>query len=551
VPLIPVKSVPKGARMSAQSQVNKFTIVPAPVTGLDLSSPLTHQDPQSATTLDNFFSRRYGPELRPGSTRWLSNLNSPVVSLMSYLPPRGAGSVLMPKLFAACENMNIYNATDQQTESFVPPPVATILGQIIPGRLSWTNFSTVGTNYLCVCVAGGGYWTYDALGGWVNRTAQITGAGATAAINFDFVMSWKNRLWFIQNNTTNAWYLPTNSIAGAAALFDFGPLFVHGGDLKAMATWTLDAGNGVDDKLVIYSLGGDILIYEGTDPAAAATFRIVGKWYGGRPPSGRRFMSKYGGDLAFISEIGVDYMSRIFQGRAENNPEFKTKDPARRFNEQIGRDVRSTRGRNFWQFTWLPSEECAIVTTPHTTPKLGYQYCFSALPQAWSRLVGMGMSCAEEHEGDLYHGTDEGTVIKAFVGATDDQLSDGTPGRGVMGQLQSAFIAPNDDRASLKRPQLVQPIFLASSPPSVKAQIHTEWTIQPTPGSPPFISVKESLWDTALWDQATWSVETQTYMAWLGVTGLGAYASLRMAVTGAPRTVFTAWKYVYESGGVM
>jgi hypothetical protein len=364
-------------------------------------------------------------------------------------------------------------------------------------------------------------------------------------------MSWKNRLWFIQNNTTDAWFLNTNAITGAASNFDFGPLFVHGGDLKAMATWTLDSGTGVDDKLVIYSAGGDILIYEGTDPTSAATFRIVGKWYGGRPPSGRRFMSKYGGDLAFISEQGVDYMSRVFQGRGEIDPETQQQDSARRFNEVIGRDVRATRNRNFWQFIWLPSEECAIVTTPHSEIKTGYQYCFSPLPLAWSRHVGMGMTCAEEHEGWLYHGTAVGTVIRAFDGTTDDRLTDGTPGRAVIGDLQTAFVAPADDRASLKRPLLVQPIFLSSGIPSVKLKILTEWTIEAVAGSPSYILPTDSLWDQALWDQATWQAETGTYMAWVGVVGLGSYASLRMSLQAAPRTVFTAWKYVYEPGGIM
>lgn len=552
MPLVAIRPIGKTPRIAAQSRVSKSEIYPAPTIGLDLSQPLTHQDPRAANFLDNFFTRRYGPELRSGSTRWISNLSSPVYSLMSYLPPRGTGSLFDAKLFAACENGNIYDVTDQQNEAFVPVVAVNIPGQLEPGVFSWTNFATLATNYLCICSAGGGYWTYDATGGWVNRTPSITpAAGLAAAANWDFVMSWKNRLWFIQNNTSDAWYLTVNAIAGAAANFDFGPLFVHGGDLRAMATWTLDAGNGVDDKLVIYADGGDILIYEGTDPTTAATFRIVGKWYGGKPPSGRRFMSKYGGDLAFISELGVDYMSRIFQGRGVVDPEVEKQDPARRFNETIGRDVRATRGLNFWSYIWLASEEAAIITTPHTAAQTGYQYCFTPLPQGWSRHIGMGMSCAEEHDGALYFGTNDGTVLKAFEGATDDELSDGTVGRTVIGQVQTAFIAPAQDRASLKRPQLVQPIFISSAPPMVTVQVLTEWTIQTIASAPPFVDLADPIWDTSLWDQAFWSAETQTYMVWIGVSGLGAYASLRIALAAAPRTVFTAWKYIYEPGGMM
>lgn len=550
MPLTPANPRYKTSRADAQTKVQQISAAPSCTVGLDVSTPLTDQDPRSAVILDNFFIRRHGNELRPGSLRWTTNIPDTVLSLMSYNPPRGAGSAFLPILFAAAEDTNIYDVTSQSPEAFVPPVSVAMPGQIQPGVLSWTNFATAGTNYLVVCAAGGGVFTYDDVGGWVNVTALITTVVPGLSINFDFVMAWKNRLWFILNNTTKAFYLPTNSITGAAAEFDFGPLFIHGGDLRAMASWTVDGGDGIDDKLVLMAEGGDVLIYQGTDPAAAATFAIVGRWFLGRPPSGRRFMSKYGGDLALITEYGVEYMSRVLQARSELDPEAPRLDPARRFNEVIGQDVRASQG-NFWQLIWLPSEQSVIVTTPHIDPISGYQYCFSAMSPGWSRMVGMPMACAEEFEGALYFGTTEGTVLKAFYGTSDNELSDGTPGLPVVGALQTAFIAPNQDKVNLKRPVLVNLLFTGPQKPSLVVRINTEWTKQAVLGVPAFIDVVQSLWDVGLWDEALWSEEGYTWITWIGVEGLGVYASLRFNIQGGPRTIFTAWKLVYEPGGIM
>lgn len=551
----PITRLPVGV---AQARNHKFFIAPAPVAGLSVSEPLVNMDPQSAIVLDNVFLRRSGVELRGGYQRWVTNLGgaatpSGVVSVMSYNPPRGAGGVLLPQLFAACENENIYDVTNRQNEAFAPVPVATLAGQVEPGELSWTNFANESANYLLVCSAGAGYWTYDGVGGWVDRTANITGDGAAFAINFDFVMVWKNRIWFLANNSSKAFYLPVGAIQGAATEFDFGPLLVHGGDLKAMASWTFDGGDGIDDRLIIVGQGGDVLIYQGTDPSSASTFGLIGRWFTGRPPAGRRFLSKDGGDLAMVTEQGIEYMSHMVQGHSLLDPDDSkmAKDPARRFNEVIGGQVRATRGQNFWTLISLPSEESSILVTPYNNGTASIQYAFGSLTRGWSRMTNMPMACAEEFEGDMYFGTTDGKVCKAFAGTSDDELSNGTPGQDLEADILSAFIAPEGDGMSLKRPLLICPMFQAPSAPQLIARINTEWRTTGTAGSPAFTPSDDSLWDSALWDQAVWSGSADTYMSWQGADGLGAFFALRMSFRGLPGTVFTSWKCVYEPGGIM
>jgi hypothetical protein len=535
---------------SFQPQPQRYQggMFPAPLKGLTTRYALSNQDPNTALVLRNVMCRRYGIELRRGYRRWLTNVPGEVRSLMSYLPPRGSGSTTPPKLFAGASDGRIYDATVQQPAGFTPPPAGTMLGQINPGVWSWTNFSAGGENFLVLCAAGVGVWTYDTVGGWVDRTPNITGG---PAINFDFVMVWKNRLWFITLNSNIAHYLPVLQVQGVASPFDFGPLLVFGGDVAAMASWTLDAGDGVDDKLVVVGRGGDVLVYEGTDPSDASAFRIAGRWAVGRVPVGRRFMSKYGGDLAIINPNGIERMSQLTAARGLNVPagELGGTEDWVRYMENIARDVRQTGQRTFWQLVHVPGEQCALVITPHNTPQDSLQYVYGTLSGGWSEFNGPPMLSVEPHDGELYFGTADGKVMHMFFGSTDDALPDGTVGAQVIGQVQTSFVAMSNDEFHTKRPLMVMPMFVAPSAPSVKAQVNTDWSFQPVPGSPVYSPSALALWDAALWDNATWSGEGSFFNAWVGAEGLGTHCSLRMDFTGeSPGTIFTTWKLLAEIG---
>lgn len=552
-PVRPITKLPVGA---AQARNHQAEVFPASVRGLSVSEPWTSMDPKTAVRADNVFLRRAGCSLRGGWRRWTTNIGgigteAEVLSVMAYQSSSAVAAV--PKLFAAADDGNIYDVTDRTDESTVPAVDQALPGQAEPGILSWTNFSTAGVNYLCVVGAGIGYWTYDNAGGWVDRTANITGAGGAVASDFDFIMVWKNRIWFIKDNDTKAYYLAVNAIQGAAAEFDFGPLLVHGGDLQAMASWTLDGGDGVDDKLVLASSSGDVLIYGGTDPSSASTFGLIGRWFVGRPPSGRRFLSKYGGDLVMITESGFEYMSRMIQGHSllDPNRDEEIKDLTRRYNEVIGERVRETRGELFWTLINLPSQEASILVTPDHQGSGSIQYAFGTLARGWSRMTNMPMLCAEEFQGDLYFGTTDGKMGLAYYGDSDDELTDGTSGEDLQADVQTAFVPPSGDGVLLKRPLLVQAMMKATEAPLMALRINTEWSLGNPSNSPVYVPSEAGLWDVAHWDVGIWGGGDNTYLLWHGAEGLGGYFSLRVAFKGKPGTTFTGWKVVYEVGGIM
>lgn len=535
-------------------RIHKWDLLPPPVKGLDITLPFSDQDPRTALVLENFICRRAGAELRGGAGRWTTNLGgvgteSPVNSLAGYLPSRGTGSVEAAKLFAFCEDEEVYDVTSQTSEATVPVSVLTLAGQIEPGYVSHVNFAGVGTNYLLVAIPGVGYYTYDHTGGWVNRTASVTGVSLT---NVAFVMIWKKRIWFILHNDQSAWYLPAGAIVGAATEFDFGPHLAHGGTLQMLASWTRDAGEGIDDNLVAVGSGGDVIVYQGTDPASAATFGMIGRWYTGPPPYGRRFATKYGGDLGILCENGVEFMSRLVGAQGLLEPDGEQVNGAtRRYNEVIARDIRDTRGEQGWYAIHTTSEDCVVVLTPHNVEGEELQYCFSTVPAAWSIFSNIAALSGEFFNGDLFIGTPNGTIQRMFDSDTDDELTDGTLGEDVIGHLQSAFIPPNNDRMQLKIPQLLQIMLTSTEPPSVLARINTEWSGQATSGTPSILPGENAIWGTSQWDEAVWSGSANTYLVWIGCSGLGCYFSLRLSITGKPRTTFTSWKVIHTLGGLM
>jgi hypothetical protein len=72
-------------------------------------------------------------------------------------------------------------------------------------------------------------------------TPSITGVTSATLIN---VASYKTRLWFVQKDTTKAWYLGTSSISGAATSLEMGDKFREGGKLLHIGSLSRDSGAG-------------------------------------------------------------------------------------------------------------------------------------------------------------------------------------------------------------------------------------------------------------------------------------------------------------------
>jgi hypothetical protein len=77
-----------------------------------------------------------------------------------------------------------------------------------------------------------------------------------------------------------------------------------GGFLMAMATWTVDGGQGPDDLAAFITSKGQVILYKGTDPTNANAWAMVGV-FDLPPPIGRRCFMRFGADVILITSQGA------------------------------------------------------------------------------------------------------------------------------------------------------------------------------------------------------------------------------------------------------
>ena len=528
MPLVPLAPFKTPRRVAAARTAQVFNI-PAPVGGLNFRDPISQMDPRDALILNNFIPRQQGVELRKGWKVNTETISLPIESVFGFKSQDGAHD----KLFAAA-NGNIYDVTTNPAT----------LSQSSTGSTNseWhtTMFATTGDTFLLAVSPGAGYWTYDATNHWVHRTP--TGLPA----NPKTVMVWKQRVWFTVENDTNVYYLDAvNAITGTAVAFPMGSVLRNGGSIAALINWTMDAGINIDDYLIAVGTQGDVGVWQGTNPSSVDTFGLKGVWYVGPVPRYGVFYTNFGGDVMLVSSAGLVPMSKLVNGQFTDVQQG----PASKIQPALLKAVTELKDEKYWDVFPVPSSEILIIKLP-VRYGVYTQYAMNVVTGSWCSFTDIPMRCTTMLGGQLYFGTYDGRTGLGLYGDTDEQTVAGVAGDYVQGDIQTAFQA-FDTPANLKKFGMARPIFIAPTAPSVKVRINTQYSFSNVAGSPSFTETPDAHWNSAVWNVARWVGDANTYQAWVGTTGLGYYAALRMKVRGLPATVFTSSHILTELGGVM
>ena len=297
--------------------------VPAPVQGMDGTVPLHNMPPGKAVYLYNIYPSEYGCRTREGHRTWAQNLSGgqTVKTIIPFVGREGDFS--LSRLFAATAT-GIYNITIFGEDN--PTPVVTfpsVLGYA--GYCEWIHFTDPnGDQTILVADGENGLYEYNPTGStWTKLTTEITFPDSTTPGDIVFITSHKERIWLIAKDSADAYYLPVGAKYGAATKFQFGSKMRYGGLLVGLWDWSVDGGEGVDDYLLAISKGGDLLAYRGSDPSQSSEWDLVGRWFIGPPPEGRRIAVPVGGDTLVLSEYGLTSVSNLMQGvdpsRVERN----------------------------------------------------------------------------------------------------------------------------------------------------------------------------------------------------------------------------------------
>jgi hypothetical protein len=572
----------------------------APIGGDDTVSSGITMPTTNSVYCYNMIGAEYGLRSRLGWREWCTTLDGDVRTLIPYTGSTKDGTA--NKLFA-CTQTGIW---DVSASSASPTKIVTFGTQSADS--GWgisTVFVTNAGHFLAYCDEANGYYVYSETNGtwikvvqaasaaWVKNTVvgagsyisnngvtYYTAAGGTtentdnagpngsgAAITdgtvtwaytpsiggvdpakFAFVIGWKNRLWFVEKDTSKGWYLGLNAIYGNATAFNFGARFKAGGDLRGLWSWTFDGGSGMDDALVAVSGGGDVVIYRGTDPASAATFALSGVWFVGAVPTGRRLATDFGGDLLLMSSIGIMPLSKLVIGNVVyDRSQYQTFKISNLFN-QLQAATSTLKG---WSMRLHPIDSCLMVLVPTAVNQSTQQLVMSLTTRGWSRYrdIPIGV-CAEPWGGTLYFGTVDGRVCVNDGYLDGLTLADPNSYSTIQWSLLSSF--QDLGTPQRKRVQSIRPRVLSQGGAvTMKAAARYDWDLTELPTVTAVASSGTNTWDVGLWDTATWGGAYASQSQVFGASGFGSTVAIAIRGASSARMTLTGIDVTLDVGGVL
>lgn len=452
---------------------------PAPIAGLQELLIKTDDESRSASYMENMFPTVTGARVRGGCKK-AAMVPARVRSLFTYTSGTTA------KLFASTGTA-IYDVSALNPAA---SPSAAVSG-LTSGYLSTEQMGTVGGEYLYAVNGTDSARLYDGAT-WVTITGVSTPAitGVTTSA-LSYVWKHKSRLWFVEKNTKRAWYLPVDSIGGAAGSFSLAGVFQSGGSLLFGTTWTQDAGDGSDDRIVFVSTQGEVAVYQGANPADAATWGLVGL-YKMPPPRGMNAFTKVGGDVLIATDEGLLPLSAVTQ---KDVAELETSAVSNAIRKSWRRQATRWDGVQPWEIVKWPRENMMLVSLPH---ELATCFVVNMQSGAWSRYVGWDVQCLELHVGQVYFGDRLGNIFAAEAGGTDN---------GVAYVWRVAYTPTSlGVPAAFKTAGAMRATFRAVGTPIVQLSVVAKYDPD-FPGAPPptlTTNVAALGWDAALWDVALW-----------------------------------------------
>lgn len=514
-------------------QVAKLASLPSPIGGINALDPLVSMQPTDSIFQYNLIPSQYGCKVRTGYSLWASGISS----TRTIIPYNGSVPA-QDKLFAAGPN-GIYDISSAVTNpapaiSFISVTSASGLGNSI-------NVATLGGHYICYADEVNGYYTYTEGGGWAK---VAMGAGGTQVSGFDpstfvHVCQFKERLWFTLRDSSTAVYLPTGAIFGAATQFNFGNKFRHGGFLVGIYTWTLDGGSGIDDYLVAISSGGDVVIYQGTDPSVATSFSVVGQWYIGPPPAGRRIAGSFGGDLYVLSSYGVLPLSKLIAGVPIQDDSVYL---SRKISPLINSVMGSVRTNSGWEVRLIPSENLLLIASPQVGSNPYQQFVQSLNTQGWAIYRDIPYFTGDAWNGQFYIGTSDGRVLW-HTGNLD-----------ISSNINWSYLSAYQDidPGRFNRMGFIRPVFISQGTPSFEVESRYDYDLSEVLGNPQAgVGPTGSLWDISKWDQSLWSGTLSTTAPVRGAVGIGRALAVGLNGNSAVATTLIRIDHIGQTGGYL
>lgn len=511
-----------------QGQSIKTKSILVPSRGLIANENLGATLPGGASIMENWFPTAVGARLRGGTDlHAVSGGGSDIVrALFKYV--NGSNK----SLFAATDNA-IYDATlavepfafaDENGDTWVDESgngigvlgVAASVSSLTGGDWVSCQFTTTGGTYLRLVNGLDTPKIYD--GAAFTTLPAITGTGLTAA-NLNFVWAYKSRLFFIEKDSLNAWYLPVDSIGGTATKFPLGGVFQLGGSLLFGASWSLSDGSGLSDNCVFVTTEGEVAVYAGDSPASWA---LVGKYQIGSP-LGKHAFVRSGGDLLIATEIGVIPLSQATDKTIENlAPAAMTYPIEEEWNKAVRR-----RSSASWFVEIYPARQMMVVGISPLSGVQEIMFVANVRTKSWCIYPNLSAYSLLNFDGGLYLGTTLGRVRRMETTGSDD----GEPYTATMAPLFDDMGSPE----SAKSGNYIRASFRADSDPKPGLSMLYDFNLTPPSAPDAYPETAASVWGGGSWGGSKWgaSRSLDIYEAEKSARGLGYVLAPCVQVTSA------------------
>lgn len=361
-----------------------------------------------------------------------------------------------------------------------------------------------------------------------NGTASLVSPGmdfgTLTSADMAFVWVYKNRLYFAEKGTMNAWYLNIDSIGGTATKFPLAGLYALGGELLFGQRWSLSSGGdgGLSEQCAFVSSEGEVAIFQGLYPGDAGTWTQQGLYRIGKP-LGRRSFIRGAGDLAIATSIGLVPLSKAIELDMTALTVASISYPiADAWSAAIDQ-----RGFERWQGSVWPEQKIAAFAPPTAVGTIGpVLFVANTETGAWSRFTGWDAQCMEVYGGRLFFGSlDAGVFIANETGADD-----GVPYTGAVMPLFEDFATP----ASIKLPKVGRYVVRASAAVQMRISWQGDFN-ESLPAAPDATELAGagSVWGSGVWGQSVWSENLPRLLddKWQSLSGIGYTGSIAGQVT--------------------
>lgn len=508
--------------------------IPAPVRGWNSRDPLADMNPQFAVQMANMFPGAGDVRLRNGAISYATRAGAGnIKTLVSFQANTSASS----KLFA-CSDNGIYDAT-------AGGAMGAAVSALTNGTIEFVNITnSAGTNFIWGCNGSDKVKTYNGAAWQDLDNASVPAITGIAVQNLNYCWLFKRRIFAVEENSMNAWYLPVDSIAGVASKFPVGGLFHRGGYLLAGTNWTLDGGNGPDDYCVFITSEGEIAVYAGIDPATSSSFSLIGVFYVGKPASARCFI-RIGGDIWVATALGLIPLSKLVQG-APFAPKMAVTDVIRPTWAFVMQNYRTQAG---WDMEVYDNQNALLVNIP-TSDGTSNQFVMNVLTGAWAQFTNWSALCFLQYNNALYYGDRTGTVWQAWTGATDPN------GQAIVGQVIQSYnyYGKGSGTTQIK---MLRPVFSINNSTELQIGISVDYMFADyTSIIGADYSILTSAWDAAPWDTSYWS--TAAYgipqLYWRSVSAKPGFAlatELQFSTSKATLVSWSGTDYQIADGSLM